>query len=113
MRQRPIDEPEAPSRDPLAHVEIRGEVGDVVVKRTFAGCVEGAILVIAAFDFAKNPPVKPTFGIGVMIGHDVSNAHQDRKLWPKAVQMIEELLHLHIPVTLRGVRVQMQRHRAK
>src|SRR5262249_57750194 len=135
-----IEKQEPTLGHPLAYVQVCRDVGAFIVKSTSPRRIQIAIRVSALFEFQKEPAFEPAIRVWVVICDDVSNTHQDTTAISKdgikrstrvvccgvpvttdqhgqpqikALQVVEYPAHLHIPMSLGRVRVQMQRHTTK
>src|SRR5215212_2320905 len=74
--ERPLYPPEAPARNPLAHVRVRGEVFHVVVERAGARLVQLAETEAARAQLSEEPALEPAVGLKVVVLYHVPDDHQ-------------------------------------
>src|SRR2546421_695073 len=76
VSERPVDPPEAPARNPLAHVRVRRQVFHVVMKSARALLVQLSEREAAPLDLAEQSALEPAFGFQIVVLDDVADSHQ-------------------------------------
>src|SRR5438105_13934441 len=71
VSERPVDPPEAPARNPLAHVRVRRQVFHVVMKSARALLVQLTEREAAPLDLAEQSALEPAFGYQIVVLDDV------------------------------------------